>query len=96
MVYGYHRMLSKRFPYAVYHRVESDFAVVWPVLDLRRHPDKIRHLGRYPQAAQYLAADQLGQSHCAAKKWLLTAYFNMVDYLLRQAEVVCHFFLEFC
>lgn len=41
-VFGYHRMLSKRFPYAVYYRVEEESAVVWRVLDLRRNPQKIR------------------------------------------------------
>ena len=41
-VYGYHRMLSKRFPYAIYYIVEGDVAVVWRVLDLRRHPDRVR------------------------------------------------------
>jgi hypothetical protein len=41
-VFGYHRLLSKRFPYAVYYTFEEDVAVVWRVLDLRRHPDKIR------------------------------------------------------
>jgi len=41
-VFGYHRLLSKRFPYAVYYMLEEDLAVVWRVLDLRRHPDKIR------------------------------------------------------
>jgi len=41
-IFGYHRLLSKRFPYAVYYTVENDLAVVWRVLDLRRHPDKIR------------------------------------------------------
>ena len=41
-VFGYHRLLSKRFPYAIYYTVENDLAVVWRVLDLRRHPDKIR------------------------------------------------------
>lgn len=41
MVYGYHRMLSKRFPYAVYYSVENDLAIVWRVLDLRRHPGRI-------------------------------------------------------
>ena len=41
-VFGYHRLLSKRFPYAVYYTVEDDLAVVWRVLDLRRHPDRIR------------------------------------------------------
>lgn len=43
IILGYHRMLSKRFPYAVYYRVEDDLAVVWRVLDLRRHPDRIRN-----------------------------------------------------
>jgi hypothetical protein len=41
-VYGYHRLLSKRFPYAVYYTREDALAVVWRVLDLRRHPDAIR------------------------------------------------------
>ena len=41
-VFGYHRLLSKRFPYAVYYSIEEDTAVVWRVLDLRRHPEKIR------------------------------------------------------
>ena len=39
-VFGYHRMLSKRFPYAVYYRIEEESAVVWRVLDLRRNPQK--------------------------------------------------------
>jgi len=42
-VLGYHRLLSKRFPYAVYYRVENEHeAVVWRVLDLRQAPSKIR------------------------------------------------------
>lgn len=42
-VNGYHRMLSKRFPYAVYSSLEDDVTVVvWRVLDLRRHPDRVR------------------------------------------------------
>ncbi len=41
-VFGYHRLLSKRFPYAVYYTLEDDLAVVWRVLDLRRHPGKLR------------------------------------------------------
>lgn len=41
-VFGYHRLLSKRFPYAVYYTLEKDLAVVWRILDLRRHPDRIR------------------------------------------------------
>jgi plasmid stabilization system protein ParE len=41
--FGYHRMLSKRFPYAVYYKLkEKSVVVVWRVLDLRRDPKKIR------------------------------------------------------
>ena len=42
VVHGFQRLLSKRFPYAVYYTLEDDSAVVWRVLDLRRHPDRIR------------------------------------------------------
>ena len=38
----YHRMLSKRFPFAVYYRVEDDVAVVYAVLGCRRDPAWIR------------------------------------------------------
>ena len=41
-VFHYYRLLSKRFPYAVYYTLEEALAVVWRVLDLRRHPDRIR------------------------------------------------------
>ena len=41
-VSGYRRLLSKRFPYAIYYVLENDLAVVWRVLDLRCHPDRIR------------------------------------------------------
>jgi hypothetical protein len=42
-VFGYHRMLSKRFPYAIYYKLEEDQVVVaHRVLDLRRAPKKIR------------------------------------------------------
>ena len=41
-VFGYHRLLSKRFPYAVYYTLEDDIVVVCRVLDLRRHPSRIR------------------------------------------------------
>jgi len=41
--FGYHRMLSKRFPYAIYYKLkEKSVVVVWRVLDLRRDPKKIR------------------------------------------------------
>ena len=41
-IFGYHRLLSKRFPYAVYYRIESELIVVYRILDLRRHPNRIR------------------------------------------------------
>jgi hypothetical protein len=34
----YHRMLSKRFPFAVYYKIIDDQAVVYAVLDCRRSP----------------------------------------------------------
>jgi plasmid stabilization system protein ParE len=41
--FGYHRMLSKRFPYAIYYKLEEgSVVVVGRVLDLRRDPKKIR------------------------------------------------------
>jgi len=41
-VFGYHRALAKRFPYAVYYRIEEDGVVlVWRVLDLRQAPERL-------------------------------------------------------
>jgi len=41
--HGYHRMLSKRFPYAAYYTVdEKEFVIVHRVLDLRQNPKKTR------------------------------------------------------
>ncbi len=34
----YHRLLSKRFPFAVYYRVKAQKALVYAVLDCRRSP----------------------------------------------------------
>jgi len=39
---GYHRMLSKRFPFAIYYKVSKDHALVYAVLDCRRNPAWIR------------------------------------------------------
>ena len=39
---NYHRLLSKRFPHAIYHRIHEDTAHVWRVLDCRQEPAKIR------------------------------------------------------
>jgi len=40
--FGYHRLLSKRFPYAVYYRVDGNVAQVWAVLDCRQNPDRVQ------------------------------------------------------
>ena len=42
VVLGYHRLLSKRFPFAVYYRVADDEIIVFAVLDCRRNPSWIR------------------------------------------------------
>ena len=39
---NYYRMLSKRFPFAVYYRVDEDEILVYAVLDCRRNPAWIR------------------------------------------------------
>jgi plasmid stabilization system protein ParE len=41
-VFGYHRSLSKRFPFAIYYRVEDDVVRVRTILDCRRNPSWIR------------------------------------------------------
>ena len=40
--FGYHRLLAKRFPCAVYYRVEDNIAQVHAVLDCRRDPQSIQ------------------------------------------------------
>ena len=42
VVLGFHRLLARRFPYAVYYRVIGNEAVVFRVLDCRRDPKWIR------------------------------------------------------
>ncbi len=41
-VFGFHRLLSKRFPYAAYYRVSESVVDVWRVLDCRQDPTKTR------------------------------------------------------
>lgn len=41
-VFGYHRLLSRRFPFAVYYKIYGDEVVVTAVLDCRRSPSWIR------------------------------------------------------
>ena len=38
----YHRLLSKRFPYAIYYRLHDNTVEVWRVLDLRQEPEQIK------------------------------------------------------
>jgi hypothetical protein len=42
IVFGHHRLLSKRFPFAVYYRVVDDVVTVFAVLDCRRNPSWVR------------------------------------------------------
>lgn len=37
----YHRMLSKRFPFAIYYRTEVEVVRVYAVLDCRQDPERI-------------------------------------------------------
>lgn len=42
-VLGFRRLLSKRFPHAIYYRMETgNEVVVYRILDCRQNPDKIR------------------------------------------------------
>lgn len=42
VIFGQHRLLSKRFPFAVYYKVTDDTAQVYAVLDCRQNPAWIR------------------------------------------------------
>ena len=42
MEFGYHRTLSKRFPFGVYYLIEEEIIRIYAVLDLRRDPAWIR------------------------------------------------------
>ena len=40
--FGHHRLLSRRFPFAVYYKVEGETIHVWAVLDCRQDPARIQ------------------------------------------------------
>ena len=40
--FGCFVLLAKRFPYAIYYKMEAEVAIVWRVLDCRRDPAWIR------------------------------------------------------
>lgn len=42
VVFGFHRCLSKRFPFAIYYGLEGEVVRVHAVLDCRRDPTWIR------------------------------------------------------
>jgi hypothetical protein len=42
IVFGYHRSLSKRFPFAIYYLLEGETVTVYAVLDCRRRPAWVR------------------------------------------------------
>ena len=39
--HDYHRLLSRKFPFAIYYTFAADEAVVWAVVDCRRSPNWI-------------------------------------------------------
>lgn len=38
---GYYRLLSVRFPFAIYYKTEAETVVVWAVVDWRQEPARI-------------------------------------------------------
>jgi len=38
--FGYHRCLSKRFPFAIYYNIEGDMIRIHAVLDCRQNPSQ--------------------------------------------------------
>jgi len=42
VVFGYHRQLSMRFPFAMYYKIVDKEIVVFAVLDCRKNPSWIR------------------------------------------------------
>jgi plasmid stabilization system protein ParE len=40
--FGYYRLLAKKFPYAVYYKIEENKIRVYAVLDCRRNPAWIK------------------------------------------------------
>jgi hypothetical protein len=40
--FGYYRLLAKRFPFAVYYRIQDDVVQIYAILDCRRDPAWIR------------------------------------------------------
>jgi hypothetical protein len=41
--FGYYRLLSKRFPFAIYYTLDKEIIKVYAILDCRRNPTWIRN-----------------------------------------------------
>lgn len=41
--FGFHRLLAKRFPYAIYYQIANEEVVVCRILDCRRDPNRVRN-----------------------------------------------------
>ena len=41
--FGYHRLLAKRFPFAIYYKLDNKIINVYAILDCRRNPAWIRN-----------------------------------------------------
>jgi hypothetical protein len=41
--FGHYRLLSKRFPFAIYYKLEKEIIWVYAILDCRRNPAWIRN-----------------------------------------------------
>ena len=44
VVHGLHHCPSKRFPFAIFYRVEGEVVLIYAVLDSRRDPGKLEHI----------------------------------------------------
>ena len=42
--FAHYRLLSRRFPYAIYYRLKDDTVLVCRVLDLRRNPKRLQQV----------------------------------------------------
>ncbi|TAK62942.1 MAG: type II toxin-antitoxin system RelE/ParE family toxin [Methylobacter sp.] len=40
--FGFHRLLAKHFPYAIYYKIIDNKATVFRVLDCRHNPNRLR------------------------------------------------------
>ena len=57
LVHGYHRMLSNRFPYALYYEIAGEQIRIRAVLDCRRDPKWIRSRIRRGRANRVTPTD---------------------------------------